>query len=133
MAKNQYDLLVVEDQQAPLDLILDAYQGMFIIHTARTVDEAASILRSVIPDMVLTDLDLPEKMEGLHVLGMVNVLREEQRYGNLETAVMSGRQRESNEVKQAIGTSTSKIFLKKPEDIVNGAEILYNYLSQLRK
>ncbi|HLC55322.1 MAG TPA: response regulator, partial [Candidatus Nanoarchaeia archaeon] len=88
----KYHLLVVDDQEPIRELVREMYGEKFFVTTADRLESAVEILNNVtIPDLVLTDLDMRQPLDGIRLLQGINVMREESRYRNLETAVMSGR------------------------------------------
>jgi len=57
-------ILLVDDEPEALDLLeymLDRYDGVSIEGRARTIDQAVSLFRKTIPDLVLLDINLPDK------------------------------------------------------------------------
>jgi len=130
----KYHLLVVDDQEPIRELVRKMYGEKFFVTTADSLESAVEILNNVtVPDLVLTDLDMQQPLDGIRLLQGTNVMREEPRYRNLETAVMSGRDSNDPAVQQAQELSTSNIFLKKPNGVFQGNDLLFQYLEQRPK
>lgn len=62
-------ILIIDDEKIFVDLVADILKAhKYTVETANSVDSALAVLESYTPDVVLLDVKLPYKSEGLDFL-----------------------------------------------------------------
>ena len=66
----EYTILIVEDNNDLRDFLLSILQNNYIVMTASNGKEALSILHNISPDLIISDIVMPE-MDGLELTKMI--------------------------------------------------------------
>ena len=119
----------MDDEESIRQIIRERYSADFIVISAEGRVEAMNMLNTMdvaeIPDMVLTDLDMEKKLEGILLIEDINRLQK-----GIESAVMSARDVNDPKIEMAKRRSTSGIYLEKPKEVQRGSAILVKYLQE---
>lgn len=106
MTKNS--VLIVEDDPQTLDVLVQALQDDYLTIAAMSAEEAVNRAREQVPDLVILDLNLPDR-DGLWVC---SELRRHMRTKHIPVFILSSR-RELHEKLEAYSVGADD-FLEKP-------------------
>lgn len=121
------NLLVVEDQESMLSLLQESFENDgYQVFAATNVDDALQILKTEHVDVLMTDLNLPERS------GIELVVKSAEDYENIFIIVVTGGDTVGNEfLDESMLLGAHKTF-KKPFDIKEVKKAIRDGLSETR-
>ena len=88
-------ILLIDDNEIDLKLLANIFKEYYEIHVAKNAKQAFSILQTIIPDLIILDIIIPE-MDGFEILKKI---RNEEKTKNIPVVIVTAKTSSEDQVK----------------------------------